>query len=204
MPSGPLTYRFGTNGLGAGHFGAPTITGLSRAEAIEWAERWITAENAAVAFTGPVPDSLDIRLPHGAAVTRHQSRPVITTPTLVRSQKGGVALSFMVPLRNSTFLGEALRYELLARLRHTRGLIYSVVIFITEIDDDCCQLDLILDPVAAKTAAALQASVTAVRDVAAAGFTEDAVQAALCAPQTLFSLDDTVAFDYLNQVAQSG
>lgn len=202
--SGLLTYRFGTNGLGAGHFGSPTITGISRAEAMEWAQRWFTAENAAVTFTGPVPGSLDIRLPQGTPLTRHQPGPVITTPTLVRSQKSGVALSFMVPSRNSTFLGEALRYELLARLRHTRGLIYSVVILTTELDDDCCQLDLILDPVAANTAATLQDSVAAVRDVAAGGFTNDAVQAARHALQALFTWDDTVASDYLTQVAING
>lgn len=204
VSSGLLTYRFGTKGLGAGHFGTPTITGLSRAEAVEWAKHWFTAENAAVTFTGPVPGSLDIRLPHGAAVTRSQSGPVITTPTLIRSQKGGVALSLVVPLRNSTFLGEALRFELLARLRHTRGFIYSVVILTTAIDDECCQLDLILDPVAANTADALQASVTAVRDVAVAGFSEDAIQAALRALQAALTWDDTVASDYLDQMAVNG
>jgi hypothetical protein len=78
------------------------------------------------------------------------------------------------------------------------------VIFTTQIDNDRCQLDLILDPVAANTAAALQASVTAVRDVAAAGFTEDAVQAAHHALQALFTWDDTVASDYLDQVAVNG
>ncbi|WP_307029001.1 hypothetical protein [Arthrobacter globiformis] len=204
VSGGLLTYRFGTNGLGAGHFGSPTLAGVSRAEAIEWAQRWFTAENAAVTFTGPVPDSLDIRLPQGAAVTRHQPSPVITAPTLVWSQKSGVALSFLVPLRNSTFLGEALRYELLARLRHARGIIYSIVILTTQIDDDCCQLDLILDPVAANTAAALQASVAAVRDVAAEGFTEDAVQAAHRALQALVTWDDNVASDYVIQVAVNG
>lgn len=204
VSSGLLTYRFGANGLGAGHFGSPTITGLSRVEVIEWAGRWFTAENAAVTFTGPVPDSLDIRLPQGAPVPRHQPGAVITTPTLIRSQKSGVALSLMVPSRNSMFLGEALRYELLARLRHARGLIYSVVILTTAIYDDCCQLDLILDPLAANTAAALQASVAAVRDVAADGFTDEAVQAAHSALNALFTWDDTVASDYLIQVAVNG
>lgn len=42
VSSGLLTCRFGTNGQGAGHFGSPTITGISRAEAIEWAQRWLT------------------------------------------------------------------------------------------------------------------------------------------------------------------
>lgn len=46
VSSGLLTYRFGTSGLGAAHFGAPATTGLTRLEAIEWAERWLTTENA--------------------------------------------------------------------------------------------------------------------------------------------------------------
>lgn len=204
VSSGLLTCRFGTNGQGAGHFGSPTITGISRAEAIEWAQRWFTSENAAVAFTGPVPASLDIHLPQGTPVTRHQPGPVITTPTLIKSQKSGVALSIVVPSRNSTFLGEALRYELLARLRNPSGLIYSVVILTTHLDNDSCQLDLVLDPVPANTTAALQASVAAVRDIAAGGFTDDAVQAARHTLQAWCTWDDTVASDYLNQVAVNG
>jgi predicted Zn-dependent peptidase len=204
ISSGLLTYRFGTNGLGAGHFGAPTITGLSREEAIEWTRQWFTADNAAITFTGPVPDSLNICLPTGTGVTRHQPGPVITAPTLVRSQKDGVALSVLVPLRNSTFLGEALRYELLTRLRHTMGLIYSVVIFTTEIDDDCCQLDLILDPLEANTTKALHASVAVVGDVGATGFTQDAMLAALRTLQTALTWDDSHASDYVDQIAVNG
>ena len=115
VSSGLLTCRFGTNGQGGGHFGSPPITGISRAEAIEWAQRWFMAENAAVAFTGPVPGSLDIHLPKGTPVTRHEPGPVITTPTLIRSQKSGVALSFMVPSRNSTFLAFPARFGIAAR-----------------------------------------------------------------------------------------
>lgn len=204
VSSGLLTARFGTNGQGAGHFGSPTITGISRAEASEWAQRWLTAENAALAFTGPVPGSLDVRLPQGTHVIRDQPSPVIRAPTLIRSQKSGVALSLLVPSMNATFLGEALRYELLTRLRHCNGLIYSVTILTTQLDDDCCQLDLILDPLPANTAAALQASVAAVRDVAAEGFTNDAIQAAHHALQALFTWDDSVASDYLIQVAVNG
>jgi hypothetical protein len=78
------------------------------------------------------------------------------------------------------------------------------VILTTAIDDECCQLDLILDPVAANTADALQASVTAVRDVAGEGFSEDAIQAALRALQAALTWDDTVASDYLDQMAVNG
>jgi hypothetical protein len=50
----------------------------------------------------------------------------------------------------------------------------------------------------------LRAGVVAVRDVAAGGFADDAVQAAQHALQALFTWDDTVASDYLTQMAVNG
>jgi hypothetical protein len=204
VSGGLLTYRFGMDGLGAGAFGAPTTAGINRAETIAWARQWFTAGNAALTFTGPASNSLDIRLPPGAVVRGHQGTPVITRPTLISSPKGGVAFSLLVPLRDSLFLREALSYELLTRLRHTGGLIYSVVGLTTEIDDQWGQLDLILDPVQVNTAPALEAGVAAVRDVAAAGFTQDAVQAAVRAVQATSAWDEAVASEYLNQEALNG
>lgn len=69
------------------------------------------------------------------------------TPTVIRSAKDGVPLSLIVPTGISSFLGEALNYELLDRLGHSSGLIYSVDIDTTPVDATRSQLDLILDPV---------------------------------------------------------
>ena len=201
VSSGLLTYRFGTSGPGAAHFGAPATTGLTKSEAIEWAERWLTTENAAVTFTGPLPDALNIRLPPGGAVSREQSHPIVMTPTLIRSKKSGVALSFIVPSRNAGFLGEALRHELLSRLRHNGGLIYSVVVFTTEIDTDESQLDLILDPVEPNIVPTLRASLDAVRGIALTGFSAAAIQSAYNEHLIAMGWDESVPPDYLDQLA---
>ena len=200
VSSGLLTYRFGTSGLGAAHFGAPSTMGLTSAEVIEWAERWLTNENAAVTFTGPLPDALNIRLPQGRAVSREASHPISMTPTLIRSQKSGVALSFIVPSRNAGLLGLALRYELLSRLRHNGGLIYSVVIFTNEIGTDESQLDLVLDPVEPNIVPALRASLDTVRDVALTGFSDAAIQSA-CNEQLIAVEWDESVPHYLDQLA---
>ncbi|MFE4837577.1 hypothetical protein ACFRAU_23205 [Arthrobacter sp. NPDC056691] len=204
VSSGLLTYRFGTNGVGAAHFGAPATAGLTKAETIEWAGRWLTAGNAAVTFTGPLPASLDIRLPTGVPVRHHQDPPLVTAPTLIKSRKRGIAVSLLVPSRDAGLLCEALRYELLARLRHSRGLIYSVENFTTPIDDRLSQLDLILDPVQANTVPALQEGVLTLRGIAEAGFSKDAAQSARNALVSELGWDEYVPQDYLDQLAIDG
>lgn len=104
VSSGLPTYRFGMSGPGAGHFGAPSTSGLSRAEVIDWARRWLTAENAAVTFNGVLPDSLDIRLSQGGRIVREHHEPLTMAPTVIRSAKDGVALSLIVPTGGTAHL----------------------------------------------------------------------------------------------------
>src|SRR5919205_1347019 len=201
VSSGLLTYRYGTCGVGAAQFGAPATSGLTKAELIEWACRWLTAGNAALTFTGPVPSALDIRLPAGGPISHHQDPPLITTPTLIKSRKQGVALSLLVPSQDADLLGEALRYELLTRLRHAAGIIYSVENFTTAIDNDQSQLDLILDPVRQNTIPTLKEGINVLRGIVDTGFSEDAVQSARHAVTAEFGWDDYVPQDYLDQLA---
>ncbi|MFE5839321.1 insulinase family protein [Arthrobacter sp. NPDC056493] len=201
VSSGLLTYRYGTSGVGAAQFGAPATTGLTKAELIEWACRWLVAGNTALTFTGPVPSALDIRLPAGGAVSHHQDPPLITTPTVIKSRKQGVALSLLAPSQDADLLCEALRYELLARLRHEAGIIYSVENFTTAINNDQSQLDLILDPVRQNTVPAFKESINTLRGIVDAGFSEDAVQSARHALTAELGWDDYVPQDYLDQLA---
>jgi predicted Zn-dependent peptidase len=201
VSSGLLTYRYGTNGVGAAHFGAPATAGLTKAETTEWACRWLTSQNAALTFTGPLPASLDIRLPPGKPTRLHQDPPLITTPTLIKSRKQGVALSLLVPSRDAGLLSEALRYELLTRLRHAAGLVYSVENFTTAIDDHRSQLDLILDPVRQNSIPTLKEGVNTLRGIAEAGFSEDAVQSARHALISELGWNEYVPQDYLDQLA---
>ncbi|MFC7848647.1 hypothetical protein ACFUTU_09245 [Arthrobacter sp. NPDC057388] len=201
VSSGLLTYRYGTSGVGAAQFGAPATTGLTKAELIEWACRWLTAGNAALTFTGPVPSALGIRLPAGGPVSHHQDPPLITTPTLIKSRKQGVALSLLVSSQDADLLCEALRYELLTRLRHAAGIIYSVENFTTAIDNDQSQLDLILDPVRQKTIPALKEGINTLRGLVDAGFSENAVQSARHALTAELGWDEYVPQDHLDQLA---
>lgn len=201
VSAGLLTYRYGPSGVGAAHFGAPATAGLTKAETTEWACRWLTAANAALTFTGPLPSSLDIRLPSGKPVSHHQDPPLITAPTLIRSRKQGVALSLLVPSHDADLLCEALRYELLTRLRHTAGIIYSVENVTTAIDTDQSQLDLILDPARQNSIPALREGVNTLRGIVDAGFNEDAVQSARHALTAELGWDDFVPQDYLDQLA---
>ncbi|MFF2318299.1 hypothetical protein ACFVTE_18780 [Arthrobacter sp. NPDC058097] len=201
VSSGLLTYRYGTSGVGAAHFGAPATSGLITAELIDWACRWLTAGNAALTFTGPVPSALDIRLPAGEPVCHHQGPPLIMAQTLIKSRKQGVAFSLLVPSQDAGLLCEALRYELLTRLRHGAGIIYSVENFTTAIDNGQSQLDLVLDPVRHNTIPTLKQGVNTLRGLVDAGFSEDAVQSARHAVTAEFGCDDYVPQDYLDQLA---
>ena len=202
VSGGLLTYRFGARGPGAGQIGVPSTAGLSREETTAWVNRWFIAENSALTFTGAVPDSLDVRLPSGGRIQREHHEPLIMAPTVIRSAKEGVALSFIVPADGSSVLGEALRYELLDRLSHDRGLIYSVDIITTVLDAERCQLDLVLDPVESNVRITFIEGVTAVRDIAANGFSANAILNARRSLEAELAWDDnSAAFAYLGQLA---
>jgi hypothetical protein len=117
------------------------------------------------------------------------------------SRKQGIALSLLVPSCDASFLAEAVRYELLLRLRHSRGLIYSVENFTTPIDTHQNQLDLILDPLRANTVSVLREVLAALRGIADTGFSEDAVQSARHALVSELGWDDFVPQDYLDRLA---
>jgi predicted Zn-dependent peptidase len=175
VSAGLLVNRFGATDLGASHFGAPATGSLSKAELLTWAVQWFTAENTALTFTGQVPASLDVRLPAGRIPDRILPVPLVSSPTLIVSQKDGVALSLLVPAADSAILSGALRYELHHRLGHAQGLIYSVVDFQTRVDEDSVQLDLILDPASPNIIKAFAAGVAALQELARNGFSVDAL-----------------------------
>ncbi|MHA7283432.1 peptidase M16 family protein [Arthrobacter sp. TMS2-4] len=204
LSAGLLTNRFGAEGPGIGQFGAPATTGFSREEAIEWTRTWFTRHNAAVTFSGHLPDELDLQLPPGKPTVRTEPTPLITVPTLVLSEKAGVALSLIVPLRHAGLLADALVYELRERLGHDQGLIYSVEPIMTVLGSDSVQLELVLDPIEENTRKTLKKALTAVRDIADRGFSPHAVDAARHAYVADLAWDHTVPTDFLEQTAVDG
>lgn len=201
LTEGLLTYRFGARGPGLSQIGAPTISAIGLDEVVDWAKSRLSSANAAFTFTGPVPDALDFRLPSGGAAVWDQPVPLITEPTLVMSQKIGVALSLVVPLRYGALLSEALRNELWTRLSHDQGLIYSVGLITTVLDDESLQLELVLDPIEENTSKALRNAVEAVNEVARFGFSEYAVESSRNECIAELAWDENVPMFYLDQVA---
>lgn len=198
---GLTTYRYGATGAGLINFSSPTTFGLTREEVIDWAKRWLTADNAAICFTGPIPDSLDVALPRGEV--RHESltEPVIQTPILVESEKEGIAVSFQVDAELAPFLGDAIYFELHRRLRHDAGLIYSPHVFQTVLDGRTVQLDFILDPTEKTFAATLKSGVDSLRDVAERGFSEEAVAYARNQCVAHFGYENSLVAAYLDRMA---
>jgi hypothetical protein len=197
-----LSYRFGAQGPGISQIGVPTIAAIGPDEVVDWAKSRFSSANAAFTFTSPVPDALDFRLPSGGGAAWEQSVPLIREPALVMSQKTGVALSLVVPIRLGELLAEALGYELRMRLSHEQGLIYSVDQIMTVLDDDTLQLELVLDPIEENTRKALKRAVEAVNDIAVSGFSAHAVESARNEYIAELAWDENVPMAYLDQTAR--
>jgi len=201
---GMLTYRYGASGPGISQIGAPSTADFGREELQDWVQRWFIRTNAALTFTGAIPVGLDVELPSGPAITRSNHVQMIAAPTLFRSDKEGVALSLVVPTELAAFLGEALRYELLNRLSHVQGLIYSVEVIRTLIESRWSQLDLVLDPVDVNVRTVFTEAVNAVRSVAEIGFGDQAISAARRIIEVELAWDEkSTAISYLEDLALS-
>lgn len=204
VSSGLYGYRFGAADLGNAHFGASATQSLDCSEVLSWAQQWFVAENAALTFTGEIPESLDVELPSGRPPERTPAMPLLKEPTLVVSRKDGVALSLLVSDADAGMLAEALRYELLARLRHDRGLIYSVVDFQATVDAGTVQLDLILDPTTSNILTAFDAATAALHDIARSGFSGEALDCARKARTSELEYGRSVPDWHLDRLAVRG
>jgi hypothetical protein len=127
----------------------------------------------------------------------------LTTPALVASAKGGVAVSLLVPRDDVDLLQIALQHELFMSLRHRRGLIYDVGTFTTPVDGDLSELVFVIDPAHKHVDTAVRVVAQTFTQIAAAGFSEAAVDGARIhggarAHRTF------VGLDYLDRLAADG
>ena len=201
--AGLLTYRYGLHGVGLANFGAPSTIDMTRQEVIDWAARWLRAENTSVAFSQTLPATLDLRLPRGPVAHSKQGTTLLATPALVASAKGGVALSLLVPRDDVDLLQIALEHELFMSLRHRRGLIYDVATFTTPVDGELSELVFVLDPEDKHIDTTARVVSETLKEIAAAGFTKPAVDSARIhgsaqAQRTFAGLD------YLDRLAEDG
>ncbi|MDX6232813.1 MAG: hypothetical protein QOH68_1813 [Nocardioidaceae bacterium] len=173
--AGLLTYRYGIEGVGKSHAGAPTLASISAAELHDWIRTWFVASNARLTFTGPTPPTLDVRLPLGDAPEHHSERRFVDKPTLIASQKAGVAISLVVDESISPWLRDALDFELTVALRTAHGLIYSVDTELTNVEPGLNQVDFVLDPLDENLIETLEKAAQTVRLIAENGFSTSAV-----------------------------
>ena len=175
--AGLLIYRYGLHGVGMANFGAPSTIDMTRRDVIEWA-LWLREDNTSVAFTKRLPATLDLQLLPGTVTRTEQSKALLTTPALVASSKGGVALSLLVPRSDVDLLQIALEHELFMSLRHRRGLIYGVETFTTPVDGEVSELVFVLDPERDHIDTTVRVVSETLEGIAAAGFSQAAVDRA--------------------------
>jgi len=199
--AGLLTYRFGHGGIGNKTANDPTISAITATELGDWSQKWLTAENAALSFTGPPPPGLELALPSGSVPPHGESVQVAESPCLVESAKEGVALSVLAPWESAFHLADALRFELQHHLRHELGLIYSIDTFVTRVDERASQLDIVLDPVPDQIAATVEAAVGLVRRVSTDGFSHQAIEHARAEIVTSLAWAHTTVAEYVDALA---
>ncbi|WP_332642643.1 M16 family metallopeptidase [Aeromicrobium sp.] len=185
--AGLLTYRYGFEGAGKSHGGAPTLASLTTGEVRDWILRWFVADNARLTFTGSPPPSLAVRLPEGSVPAHRLETRYVNSPTLIASKKDGVALSLVVDENLSPWLREALDFELTSELRTTKGLIYSIDPELTNTEPGLDQVDLVLDPLEENLVETLELAVQKVRKTAENGFGQAAVDYAKSAAVSALS-----------------
>jgi predicted Zn-dependent peptidase len=199
--AGLLTYRFGVGGLGNANANDATISSITSAELGDWSQTWMTAENAALSFTGPPPPGLDLALLSGSVPRHAEPAQVAQTPCLVESLKEGVAISLVVPIEAVHLLSAALEFELQLRLRHELGLIYSIDTFFTRVDKRATQLDLVLDPLPDQIAATVEAVIAVLHRVNSDGFSDHAIDHARSDIATSLAWANTTTADYVDALA---
>ncbi len=199
--AGLLTYRYGIGGLGNANANDPTISAITAAELGDWSQTWLTAENAALSFTGPPPAGLDLSLLPGPAPQHREPAQMGQTPCLVESAKQGVALSLLVPFEAAHLLGDAIEFDLRHRLRHQLGLIYSIDVFFTRVDEQTIQLDIVLDPLPDQIVTTVEESVALVRRVSTGGFSDHAIDHARSEIVTSLAWVNATIADHVDALA---
>lgn len=195
-------YRFGTHGVGHANAGTPTLHSITLEEVLDWGHRWLTASNAVLTFTGPVPEDLDVTLPTGDVPERTE-HPDLATPhdTVIASSKNGVALSLVADEKTSAFLGAALDDELTHDLRIDRGLIYSVNRWSHRVDESSRLLCFVLDARDEDVVSTTVAAVGTLRRLASEGFSDRALSTTANACRTNLAYVDGAAMYHLDEVA---
>ncbi|GEP47233.1 insulinase family protein [Microbacterium saccharophilum] len=176
---GNLIDRFGNQSLGLLDFGSPAHRSHTRADALRFADTWLHAGNAALTFTGPIPDGFTLSLPPARPV------PERTPPEPIRHEawipNGEVPLVLSLVLRSPDAAHTAvartlLEDALLGRLRTERHLVYSVNGFAFPLGAGATFVGYAMDPRAEDALAAATGAVELLRELAETGPDEAAIR----------------------------
>ncbi len=106
----------------------PPLDQLRARDVVAHAARHFVAGNAALVFTGPPPEGLEVRLPQGPRPRRVASpRSPLPQPGYVRDEMPWPVLSFLMPPTDVPWLLPTLLSERAVEdLRHRQGISYSL------------------------------------------------------------------------------
>lgn len=114
------------------------VTQLRKQAVLDHARRFFTRGNAALAFSGPVPDGFSLDLPDGDRNEREPLGPsTMPTPSFMRIEIDHATLTYLTPHHPASWMLPAIvgdRAE--QRLRHELGIIYSVDGSAIKLDDE--------------------------------------------------------------------
>lgn len=138
---GPLSHalgeRYGMRGAGIAALAEPALLAITGDQLRAWAATYFTAANAAVWFTGPVPDGLELPLPAGEPPSRPAAERVrIPLPAWSEHGFDEVVVAAELPIGvASACLVRLVRQRVEDELRHRRGLTYAVNLASERIDE---------------------------------------------------------------------
>jgi zinc protease len=120
--------RFGAQGIGITSWEEYGLYRLDAEEVAEWARRYFTAGNAALAITGPPQADFRLDLPSGSRLAAPEPRPLdLPLPAFLKSGSGGVAISFLAERSWSLAAARAaVMHRANTLLRFERALVYGV------------------------------------------------------------------------------
>lgn len=176
---GNLIDRFGNQTLGLLDFGSPAHRSHTRADALAFADTWLHAGNAALTFTGPLPDGFSLTLPAARPIPERAVPEPIRHEAWIPNGEIPLVLSLVLRSADAAHIAIArtlLEDALLARLRTERHLVYSVNGFALPLSTGATFVGYALDPRAEDALSAATGAIELLRELAEAGPDDSAIR----------------------------
>lgn len=180
---GPLLDRFGAKSIGLLDVGSPGHRSLTRDQALAFADEWFHSGNAALCFTGRIPEGCEVMLPAARPMPEREEATVIRSHAWVANGSTPLCLSIVLDgASNGAAMVAATALvvdQLFAELRTAQHLVYSVEPFMAPLTPDKRFVAFALDPRPADVVAAASSALEVIRRLASEGPTEAMVRDAL-------------------------